>query len=279
MMHRNESDYQFWTWIIALLLSIILLIMLFTGHGPNTTCCSTVEDSSTMSNTATDTLTVAAATEFGFSASATDFSHTGDGSQLSWFNNVSALKTLLASGNGLQADGNGKRVTLTGSVETIAVKTKVGEDAQQFFGSEVVIDNQINIKAADTPAVAPAEITAPSPVVAEPLPVAITTPPPAAKLYFRTASSTLPSKSNEMIAPIVDWLNAHPESKAVISGFHDSVGSTEKNMELAKKRALATLAALKAAGVDESRIEPRPPVSTDGGTDLAEARRVEVSIE
>lgn len=279
MMHRNESDYQFWTWIIALLLSIILLIMLFTGHGPNTTCCNTVEDSSTMSNTATDTLTVAAATEFGFSASATDFSHTGDGSQLSWFNNVSALKTLLASGNGLQADGNGKRVTLTGSVETIAVKTKVGEDAQQFFGSEVVIDNQINIKAADTPAVAPAEITAPSPVVAEPLPVAITTPPPAAKLYFRTASSTLPSKSNEMIAPIVDWLNAHPESKAVISGFHDSVGSTEKNMELAKKRALATLAALKAAGVDESRIEPRPPVSTDGGTDLAEARRVEVSIE
>lgn len=279
MMHRNESDYQFWTWIIALLLSIILLIMLFTGHGPNTTCCNTVEDSSTMSNTATDTLTVAAATEFGFSASATDFSHTGDGSQLSWFNNVSALKTLLASGNGLQADGNGKRVTLTGSVETIAVKTKVGEDAQQFFGSEVVIDNQINIKAADTPAVAPAEITAPSPVVAEPLPVAITTPPPAAKLYFRTASSTLPSKSNETIAPIVDWLNAHPESKAVISGFHDSVGSTEKNMELAKKRALATLAALKAAGVDESRIEPRPPVSTDGGTDLAEARRVEVSIE
>lgn len=279
MMHKNESDYQFWTWIVALLLSLILLIMLFTGHGPNTTCCTTVEDTTTTSNTATDTLTVAAATEFGFSASATDFSHTGDGSQLSWFKNASALKTLLASGNGLQADGNGKRVTLTGSVETIALKTKVGTDAQQFFGGDVLIDNQIIVKAADVPAAAPAEIAAPNPVVIEPLPVAITTPPPAAKLYFRTASSTLPSKTNELIAPILDWLKAHPKSKAVISGFHDSVGSPEMNMELAKKRALATLDALKAAGIDESRIVPRPPVSTDGGTDLAEARRVEVSIE
>jgi outer membrane protein OmpA-like peptidoglycan-associated protein len=286
MMHNNESDYQFWTWIVALILSIILLLMLSTGHGPNATCCFASSEQTTLGDVTPDTTIVTSATEFGFNASATDFAHTGDGSQLAWFQKTDVLKALLASGNGLQADGDSKRVTLSGSVETNALKTKVGADAQQFFGAEVLIDNQIVVKAADasTSAIreAPAPSNVPSAVEASPVvtePVATVSPPPAAKLYFRTASSTLPSKTNETIAPILDWLKTHPESKAVISGFHDSVGSPEKNVELAKKRALATLDALKSAGVEESRIIPRPPMSTDGGADLAEARRVEVSIE
>jgi outer membrane protein OmpA-like peptidoglycan-associated protein len=289
MMHNNESNYQFWTWIVALILSVILLLMLFTGHGPNASCCAESNSSSASSEVLTDTAIVGDTSEFGFSATATDFSHTGNSANVSWFNQADRLKSILAGGTDLQADGDDKRVKLSGTVETNALKTSIGADAQQFFGGSVLIDNQIVVKAAEASApAAPAPVaTAPETPASQPVAavtevapvVANASPPPAAKLYFRTASSTLPSNTKESLAPILEWLKSHPEAKAIISGFHDAVGNPVQNVELAKKRALATLDALKAAGVDESRIIPRPPMSTDGGTDLAEARRVEVSIE
>jgi hypothetical protein len=39
-MHNDQSSYSLWSWIVALILAIILLWMLLTGHGPNTSCCS-----------------------------------------------------------------------------------------------------------------------------------------------------------------------------------------------------------------------------------------------
>ena len=104
------------------------------------------------------------------------------------------------------------------------------------------------------------------------------TPPPAAKLYFDTGKTALPSDTEASLAPIIEWLNAHPDSKAVLSGFHDSRGNQKANEDLAYNRAKAAQAVLIAGGVDVMRIEFVKPESVDGG-DSNEARRVEVTIK
>ena len=81
------------------------------------------------------------------------------------------------------------------------------------------------------------------------------------------------------MAPVIAWLNAHPDAKAVVSGFHDSRGNLKQNEDLAYNRAKAAQAALITAGIDVMRIELVKPESADDGSDLAEARRVEVSIK
>jgi outer membrane protein OmpA-like peptidoglycan-associated protein len=63
-----------------------------------------------------------------------------------------------------------------------------------------------------------------------------------------------------------------------ISGFHDTSGNQRTNEELAKNRAVAVRDALKAAGLDEARIEMRKPEVTTGGGNADQARRVEVTV-
>ena len=63
-----------------------------------------------------------------------------------------------------------------------------------------------------------------------------------------------------------------------ISGYHDHRGAAELNQELARNRAQKVRDALLAAGVAADRIRLDKPVVTDGGGDLREARRVEVSV-
>ena len=65
----------------------------------------------------------------------------------------------------------------------------------------------------------------------------------------------------------------------MISGFYDPKGSVARNEQLAKGRAKSTYEALAAAGIDATRIEMRKPADINGGADLDEARRVEVSVE
>lgn len=102
--------------------------------------------------------------------------------------------------------------------------------------------------------------------------------PPAAKVYFDTAKWDLPADAGEVLAPIVRYLQEHPQAKAVIQGFHDPRGSQELNAALAKNRAGATWAALVAAGVGRERIILRQSGDTTGSGSLAEARRAEVSV-
>ncbi len=104
-------------------------------------------------------------------------------------------------------------------------------------------------------------------------------PPPAAKLYFESGKISLPSDADATLSPIIAWLNANSTAKAVLSGYHDPTGNQAYNQELAKNRAKAVRDTLKTAGIDEARIEMRKPESVDGGADLSEARRVEVSVE
>jgi outer membrane protein OmpA-like peptidoglycan-associated protein len=119
------------------------------------------------------------------------------------------------------------------------------------------------------PAVAPA---------AEATPAGTGDLPPAARLYFDTAKWDLPADADEVLAPIVRYLQEHPEARAVIQGFHDPRGSQELNAALAKNRAGATWAALVAAGVARERIILRQPGDTTGSGSLSEARRAEVRV-
>jgi outer membrane protein OmpA-like peptidoglycan-associated protein len=261
-MQNNQSSYSRWTWIVALILALILLWMLLTGRGPSSACCGAPVAAPVEEVIAAAPVVAAAATPteaFGFSASCNDFTNTGDATNYAWVAKSADLKTILCNGEGLKAEGDDKHVVLTGLVDTDATRTKIGDDTQAFYGPDFTVDNQITVKVA--------------------APVAVMEAPPAAKLYFDTGKTNQPNDSNDKLASIVAWLQAHPESKAVVSGFHDPRGSQARNAQLAKGRAQSTYDALVAAGIDATRIEMREPASENGGSDLQEARRVEVSVE
>ncbi len=255
-MHNDQSSYSRWSWIVAVFLTIILLWMLFTDHGPNTSCCLPASESSAAEVVpATDSSFIKS--KFGFTASATDFASDGESANVSWVSNAEALKALLVGGDDIQAQGDDKEVVLRGTVSTEETRQKIGTESQAFFGSNVTVDNQIIVKS-------------PAPTLAEP---------PPAKLYFDIGKDSLNADAATTLAPIVEWLSSHPESKAILSGFHDARGNQQSNEDLAYRRAKAAQAALLNAGVDVMRIEFVKPEVVEGGGDLAEARRVEVSIK
>ena len=255
-VHENQSSYALWTWLVALLLALLILWMLFSGRGPTSACC--VAPVAAVPTEMAPAAPIAPAERFGFSANCKEFSNTGNAAEHAWVANADALKTMLCGGEGLTAAGDGKNVVLTGALDSEAAKTKIGEDANAYFGNSVTIDNQITVKAAE--------------------PVAMAAP-PAAKLHFATAKTAQPADSATELAPIVEWLKANPNAKAVISGFHDARGSQARNEQLANGRAQSTYDELVAAGVNAARIEQRKAVDNNGGGDLDEARRVEVSVE
>ena len=254
-MHNHQSSYKRWSWIVALILALILLWMLLTGRGPSSACCTAVD----AAMPAEAILPAAEPATFSFNASANDFTSNGNGANVIWFSQTSTLKTLLAGGDGLQIQGDDKSVVLRGTVDSDAIRQQKGIDMQAFFGTAVAVDNQLLVKATE--------------------PVAAMPPLPTAKLYFDSGKTTLPVDYDDTLKPIVKWLNEHPETKAVLSGFHDSRGNQAINEGLAYKRAKAVQAGLIAAGIDIIRIEFRKPENADESEDLGEARRVEVSIE
>jgi K(+)-stimulated pyrophosphate-energized sodium pump len=74
------------------------------------------------------------------------------------------------------------------------------------------------------------------------------------------------------------YLENNPDTKVIISGFHDATEDLAKNQSLSKKRAQSVYDVL-ITTISAERIKLRKPVSTDGGEELMEARRVEVSVE
>lgn len=250
-MQNDQSSLHRWTWAIALLLAILLLWMLLTGHGPSNTCCSQTESI---------VPTVATTEPFRFTATLGEINTSGDTSHIDWLTQTDSLRALLNRGEDLWLEGNEKTATLTGFVESETTKNKIAEEIQALLGNGILLDNQLAVRAYDEPVAAPAM-------------------PSSAKLYFETGKATLPANTNSTLSLVVEWLNTHPESRAVLSGYHDTRGDRAFNEELAKNRAKAVREALKAAGVDESRIEMRKPEIVEGGSDLQEARRVEVSVE
>ncbi len=155
---------------------------------------------------------------------------------------------------------------LTGEVTDAAARTAWGEVFSAALAARSPawsIDNALTVKGLPvetTPAPAPA-------------------PAPKAIVYFSTGKADISAEAREQVAEVIAYLKANPERKAVLSGFHDPRGNKVANEALAKSRAKSVRELLRAAGIEEARIELRKPVETTGDGSLAEARRVELSVE
>lgn len=97
-------------------------------------------------------------------------------------------------------------------------------------------------------------------------------------LYFDLGQAALPTDAGVAVDAIKAAAAGAAGRKLVLSGFHDASGDPAKNAELAKQRAKNVRDALKAAGVDATRLALRKPESTTGDGSDKEARRVEVRL-
>jgi hypothetical protein len=118
----------------------------------------------------------------------------------------------------------------------------------------------------------PAPVPVPAPAMAPVAPV------PVVQLFFELDKFVVPGDAAAQLAPIVAYLKANNNAKAIISGYHDPSGNRAANEELAKNRAKAAREVLKAAGVAEERIVLEKPIETTGSGSNEQARRVDVSV-
>jgi outer membrane protein OmpA-like peptidoglycan-associated protein len=245
------------TWI-AILLAIILALMWFMGRGPNTAgCCGAVAAPAA----------AAKAAALAGAAWNTDGKLTLTGvvkdaaTKKAIFDNAVAK---YGAGNVIDQmtiDANASsKVVLTGTVFSEDEKKARGDWAASLYGPGVTIDNQIVVQAAPAAAASGAK-------------------PPAVKIYFETAKTDIDAKDRDAVGTIITYLKANPAAKGVISGFNDPRGDKAANELLSKNRAKSVRELLRAAGIDEARIVMQKPADTTGSGDLAEARRVELSVE
>ncbi len=102
---------------------------------------------------------------------------------------------------------------------------------------------------------------------------------PALKVYFDSGKTEVHADFAAKAAELVDYLKAHADTKAVISGYNDPTGNAAANAELSKQRAQAVQAALVAQGVAEDRTLLEKPAETSGtAATNAASRRVEVVL-
>lgn len=96
------------------------------------------------------------------------------------------------------------------------------------------------------PAPEPAPAPAPEPVKVEPIERTI---------FFSLNSPEINESEVAKIDEVVEYLNQNPEAKVAITGYADKeTGNETINSDLAAKRAENTVEALKAKGIDASRI-------------------------
>ncbi|MBL8309496.1 MAG: OmpA family protein [Burkholderiales bacterium] len=250
---------------IALLLALLLIVLWMMGRGPNAAgCCAVPSAAGTAASTPAATTASAAAAVGGLAWGA-------DG-KVTLTGNVkdeATRKAIIDAATARYGAGNvldqltvnanaASKVVLSGTVATEAEKRARGDWAASLYGPGVAIDNQLQVKAPDAGAAAK---------------------PPTVKIYFETGKVDIDAKDRDAIASVLGYLKANAGAKAVLSGFHDPRGDKAKNEQLAKDRAKSVREVLRAAGIDEARIEMRKPQETTGSGDNAEARRVELSVE
>lgn len=102
---------------------------------------------------------------------------------------------------------------------------------------------------------------------------------PKVSVYFAVDKFAIAPEFAAAVAPVREWLAAHPDDRVQLSGFTDPTGDAAANAVLAKNRAEAVAAELAKEGVDAARIDlVKPEDTSDETTDLAGARRVEITV-
>lgn len=103
-------------------------------------------------------------------------------------------------------------------------------------------------------------------------------------VFFDTNKYDLKHESWESITKFTSYLRANPTAKAEIQGHTDSRASDAYNQTLSQNRAKAVYNALKAQGIEASRLsykgygETMPEVPNDSDENMALNRRVEAKI-
>ncbi len=103
-------------------------------------------------------------------------------------------------------------------------------------------------------------------------------------VLFEFGRAEIKPGAQTAVAKLAHYLNQHPDRRILIEGFTDSVGSDTANLTLSQRRSQAVADALRAQGVDASRISTRgygeqyPVASNESSSDRALNRRVEVYI-
>lgn len=102
---------------------------------------------------------------------------------------------------------------------------------------------------------------------------------PMLQVYFDTAKTDV---SPEIVPPagvLKAYLDSHPGSRLAVSGYNDPRGDAAMNAELSKNRAFAVRDSLVANGIAVTLIDlVKPADTTDTGTTMVQARRVDVTV-
>jgi outer membrane protein OmpA-like peptidoglycan-associated protein len=101
---------------------------------------------------------------------------------------------------------------------------------------------------------------------------------PVARLYFEPDQAWPSGEVGRRLAPVLARLKAEPDTRALVSGFHDRRGPVERNAALAQRRAQAVRRVLIREGIAADRIVLARPQQTQGSGNDREARRVEVTV-
>jgi peptidoglycan-associated lipoprotein len=103
-------------------------------------------------------------------------------------------------------------------------------------------------------------------------------------VYFGFDSFSVRSSERPKLEAVASWLSQNPNRKIVVAGHTDSRGTTDYNVSLGERRALATRDYLLGLGVSQSRMttvsygEERPARSGQNETAWAANRRAAVGI-
>jgi OmpA-OmpF porin, OOP family len=160
---------------------------------------------------------------------------------------------------GFEFDNN--RLVLTGTVTSDAEKTARGDQAKQYFGPDVSIDNQIKVVAI---AVAGDTVTCGDRI--------------AVAINFATGSSTLNREAKAVLDQVFECVK---DGRYEISGHTDNTGGAAANQKLSMARAESTKAYLVQKGASEADLNaagygPDKPIASNDSTEgKAQNRRIE----
>ena len=106
---------------------------------------------------------------------------------------------------------------------------------------------------------------------------------PMLKVYFDVSRAQVAPEFAKVAVDVLAYAKDHPSAKVLISGFNDPTGNAVQNAKLAKQRAEAVRAALKAQGLGSERMVLAKPAdaaaAAAAGANNAELRRVEVHVQ
>ncbi len=99
---------------------------------------------------------------------------------------------------------------------------------------------------------------------------------------FGIGDATLQAEADDVVARAVQHLQSNPDSRVLIEGHTDRVGSESLNQKLSEKRAMAVVTALREHGISADRMtavgygETQPIADNSTPEGRSENRRVEI---